>query len=160
MANDNVGAMVIETTFERARQMRVLNRLIVGCKDDGHAYRNAARDAVDPERRRQLLEMSRRRSAFAGELGVLVDDMGGSHAEHGSLSEALHRGARVLKVALAGPHEGDVFRECARIEGGVAARYEKALGRSWPEAVRLVVSAQSREIESDHTKMRVLRGLY
>jgi len=147
-----------ELAFVSRRQFGALGALIAGCRSAGRTYRSASDIVSNVEHRKLLLALSRRRSSFVDDLSKF----GGARAHLPSTGSilGLMRWALQSLGAIQGPHDGEIFRECAKAEARVLHLYARALSRVWPLEMRNILSNQSREIETSYDRMRTLRGLH
>ena len=128
---------------------RVLNRLIVACRDDIHAQTTAASAVSGNVRRDRLNDSARRRETFVDELSELVRTAGGHPARDGTIGESLRGTFRQLRALVIGHHTGDAYAWCQQVGAATAESYERALAGRLPDGARDVVLRQYAEITAD-----------
>lgn len=131
-----------------------LNDLIETCQDGEQGFREAAEGTRNQKTREIFLEYAQQRSRFAGELQMLVTEMGGRARKSGSMSGALHRGWMNLKQAVAGNDEAAIIAEAERGEDAAVEAYRKALAKDLPPDIQEVVDRQYREVLASHERIR------
>jgi uncharacterized protein (TIGR02284 family) len=127
-----------------------LNDLIETCRDGQEGFRSAAEGVGDEELRALLLEYSRQRGSFSGELQAEVRRVGGEPETEGSLAAAIHRGWMDIKAAVTGADDRSILTECERGEAAALANYRAALGKDMPAGVRATVERQFAEVRDAH----------
>lgn len=128
---------------------RVLNRLIVACRDDMHAQTSAASVVSGTVRRDRLNDSARRRETFVDELSELVRTAGGQPARDGTFGESMRGTFRQLRALVIGNHTGDAYGWCKHVGADTAESYERALEGRLPDGARDVVLRQYAEITAD-----------
>lgn len=145
--------MLSEDTVE------VLNELIQTSEDGKKGFADAAETATKPE----LKTMFRGRSADCGtaviELQALVQSIGGTPKDSGTVAGAANRGWAKVKTAVSDPNIG-MLEEIERAEDKAKATYMKALDTKLPQQVRMVVQRQHDGAVRNHDLIRDLRNSY
>jgi uncharacterized protein (TIGR02284 family) len=131
-----------------------LNDLIETCQDGEQGFRAAADGTRNQKTREIFLEYARERSRFAGELQMLITEMGGRARKAGSMAGVLHRGWMNLKEAVANNNEAAIIAEVERGEDAAVEAYRKALARDLPPDVQEVVDRQYRDVLATHERIR------
>lgn len=139
-------------------QPKLLNTLIVACRDDVIAQSAAAKTSTTATSRSHLEDLAQRRGSFVAELSELVSRQGGSPATGGSGGEAIRAAVQRVRSLVIGHNAGDSYATCARVEGKAQHLYERALERPMSEDVRAVVTRQLAEIAVDCDLLRRLRS--
>ena len=136
---------------------RVLNGLVAACYDDMRVQAAASRAVIAGERQHRLEDHVQRRATFIHELGELIEDLGGTARERGSVVELALDSLQRVRHLVIGKHTGDAYTACARVEGKTEDLYEGAMAGGLPDYVRLVVERQHAEISSNSQEFRRLR---
>jgi hypothetical protein len=147
--------MAMEPALEGSR-VRSLQRLIDACTDDGRTLRRESR-FVGEQARGVVLAAAAERRHFAD---ALRDAAGGHLARArvgGSWPELLRELARSLGVAAGGPNRGDAIRACRCSSTRTEARYERALGLSWPDNVGPMLVDQRARIQQTRSDLTALQ---
>ena len=134
-----------------------LNDLIETCRDAEEGFSTAAEGVKDEELRALLLEHSRQRAGFAGDLQTEVRRLGGEPVTEGSVAGAVHRGWLGIRAAVTGADEDSVLSECERGEDAAIANYRAALNADMPAGVRALVERQFAVIRDARDRFRALR---
>jgi uncharacterized protein (TIGR02284 family) len=92
------------------------------------------------------------------ELVALIRAYGGTPADGGTASGALHRGWVHVKGSLGANSELSILESCERGEDTAVARYRKALKQNLPADVRAVVATQAEGAQRNHDQIRDLRN--
>jgi uncharacterized protein (TIGR02284 family) len=124
-----------------------LNDLIETCRDGEKGFQTAAAHAEDPELKKFFDQHSQQRAQFASELQAEVRQLGGTPAEGGSVSAALHRGWINLKSVVTGGNAEAIIAECEQGEDAALVNYERVLKQNLPPNVLPVVKHQYTEIK-------------
>jgi uncharacterized protein (TIGR02284 family) len=141
-------------------QSEILEDLVTSSRDAGHTYRYASSVVANPEHRRLLLALAARRSELVDILWKPLEGECGEASNDGSTLGALRRGRRWFIELLQGPHEEDLFRDCALAEARALGLYVRALRRNWPIEIRSILEKQAGEIKLNHDRMLKLRGTH
>lgn len=137
--------------------IRTLNGLIQTCKDGQDGYQSAANGITDSTMRKLFLDYSTQRGTFAGQLQVLVQELGGTPETTGSIAASLHRGWINIKAAVTGKDEHKILEECVFGEGSAVNNYRDAVETGLPATVGTVVKAQYDLIRESRDKVRTLK---
>ena len=136
----------------------VLNDLIETARDGEYGFRTCA-EAVESSQLKQVFsDRALQCRAAADELVPLVARSGGTPAEGGTASGALHRGWVKVKGAVGADSAESILEECERGEDAAVARYRKALKQTLPADVRSVVERQAAGAQRNHDQIRDLRN--
>jgi len=95
--------------------------------------------------------------AAAAELMALVTKYGGTPAEGGTASGALHRAWVHTKAAVGANSDVSLLSECERAEDASLARYRKAMKAVLPSDVRSLVEHQADGAQRNHDHIKSLR---
>ena len=141
---------------DRLRACEALNELIRGCQADAVLLEVAATVVDDPSERARILEMSRRRTGFVGELSEAIRGLGGTPVRAGSLlARARTLLLRVRAVAM-GVREQEAYGVCAGALAATESEYADTLAAGLPESGASVVARQHLEITRDRAGLRRL----
>jgi uncharacterized protein (TIGR02284 family) len=135
-----------------------LNDLIAACRDAQEGFSTAAEGVKDEALRSLLLEYSRQRAGFAGDLQAEVRRLGGEPVTEGSVAGAIHRGWLGIRAAVTGDDEDTILSECERGEDAAVANYRAALNADMPAGVRALVERQFDLVRDARDRLRTLRG--
>jgi uncharacterized protein (TIGR02284 family) len=119
-----------------------LNGLLQTCLDAHDGYQAAARHVDDMDVKKLFGHFALERKRFGEELGLVIEGLGGTPRERGSVKGALHRGWIEFSSEMDEPLRGDVLKECARGEGLAVRHYEDALAKGLPGDARRLVERQ------------------
>lgn len=134
-----------------------INGLIETCKDGQQGYKNAAEGVESSDLKTLFYEFDQQRSEFAGQLQMLVRELGGDPENSGSFTAALHRGWMDIKSVVTGKDEGAILNECERGEDVAKNTYKEALEQSLPANVASIVQTQYTAVQAAHDKVKALR---
>ena len=136
----------------------VLNDLIENSRDGEYGFRTCAEE-VETSRLKQLFsDRAAQCRAAADQLIPYVSRYGGTPADGGTASGAMHRGWVHVKGAVGANSETSMLEECERGEDAAVARYRKALKQNLPPDVREVVERQAAGAQRNHDQIRDLRN--
>ena len=137
----------------------VLNDLLENSRDGEYGFRVCA-DEVDAgsQYKRVFSERAAQCGVAAGELAALVTQYGGTPADGGTASGAMHRGWVHVKAAVGANSELSMLEECERGEDAAVARYRKALKQNLPADVRALIQRQADGAQRNHDQIRDLRN--
>ena len=139
--------------------VKLLNNLIQTSEDGKKGFAEAAEVAT----RRELKTMFRMRSrdwaTAAIELRALVQSIGGTPKDSGTIAEVGHRGWAKLKTAVGDANIG-MLEEVERTEDKAKAAYVKTLTTKLPQQIRVVVQRQHDGAVRNHNRIRDLRNSY
>jgi len=135
----------------------VLNDLIENSRDGEYGFRVCAEEVDSANLKQVFTERSAGCQAAVGELIALVTQYGGTPADGGTASGAMHRGWVHVKGAVGANSEVSILNECERGEDTGLARYRKALKQALPADVRAVVERQAEGAQRNHDQIKALR---
>ena len=133
-----------------------LNSLIEVNRDGQKGFQEAAEKVEAPQIKTFLLEQSRSRAQFVGELQPLVQSLGSAPENTGTIAGALHRGWMDLKSALGGGDHA-IMAATETGEDYAIKEYKKALDETLPAPVREVVERQLQSVKQTHGKVKAMR---
>ncbi|AMM23407.1 ferritin-like domain-containing protein [Variovorax sp. PAMC 28711] len=136
----------------------VLNDLLENAHDGEYGFRVCA-DEVDASSalKRVFGERAVQCRVAGNELAALIAQYGGTPAEGGSATGAMHRGWVHVKAAVGANSELSMLEECERGEDAAVARYRKALKQDLPIDVLALVQRQADGAQRNHDQIRDLR---
>lgn len=134
-----------------------INGLIETCKDGQAGYKHAAEGVQSSDLKTLFYEFDQQRSEFAGQLQMLVRELGGDPENSGSFTGALHRGWMDIKSVVTGKDEGAILNECERGEDVAKNAYKEALEQALPANVASIVQTQYTAVQAAHDKVKALR---
>ncbi|MDA7417518.1 PA2169 family four-helix-bundle protein [Xenophilus arseniciresistens] len=141
----------------RSDVIDVLNDLIENSRDGEYGFRTLA-ERVEGTRLKQLFtDRSVQCAQAAQELSQWVRAQGGTPADGGTASGALHRGWVKVKGAMGADSEVSMLEEAERGEDAALARYRKALKEDLPADVRALVERQAQGAQQNHDQIKLLR---
>lgn len=136
----------------------VLNDLLENSRDGEYGFRTCAEEVeAGSASKRVFEERAAQCSAAANELAGLILQYGGTPADGGSASGAMHRGWVHVKSAVGADSERSMLEECERGEDAALARYRKALKQNLPADVRALVQRQADGAQRNHDQIKALR---
>jgi len=135
-----------------------LNDLIAACRDAQESFSTAAESVQDEDLKALLLEYSRQRAGFVGDLQTEVRRLGGEPETEGSVAGAFHRGLIGIRAAVTGADEDSIIEECEHGEDAGLANYRSALNADMPASVRALVERQFAVVRDTRDRLRALRG--
>src|SRR3712207_1540935 len=101
-----------------------LNGLIQTCKDGENGFRTCAEDVTRLELKSALIGAAERCAQSALELQDIVQRLGGTPEQSGSLAGSVHRRWVDIKAAITGRDDAAVLAECRRGELVAQDSYE------------------------------------
>ena len=134
-----------------------LNELIETCKDGEYGFRSCAQHVKSSELAMLLVRRADDCRLAAGELQRRVVMLGAKADTTGSVSGALHRGWVALRNTLSSYDDLAVLKECERGEDVAARSYRRALEKSLPEPIRLLVESQYLGVRRNFEQICALR---
>lgn len=138
--------------------LRVLNELLMACRDAEQGYQAAA-DAVPAPELVELFEgYALQRGKFVVELQDRIRVLRGTPVKGGSPAGALHRGWMELKTAMASNETHALLAGCERGEDMATKLYGAALRDTAvdPQS-RALVQRQYEQVQAAHDRIRQLR---
>jgi len=136
----------------------VLNDLLENSRDGEYGFRACADEVKSPEAKQLFASRAEQCKKAEAELLALISAYGGTPADGGTASGALHRGWVHVKGSLGANSELSILESCERGEDTAVARYRKALKQQLPADVRAVVMAQADGAQRNHDQIRDLRN--
>jgi uncharacterized protein (TIGR02284 family) len=140
-----------------AEVIDVLNDLLKTSRDGEYGFRTCAEEVKASKLMAVFNDRAEECRRAAEELMQLIAHLGGSPAEGGTTSGAMHRGWVHVKGAVGANSELSMLEECERGEDAAVARYGKALAQNLPADVRSLVERQSQGAQRNHDEIRALR---
>jgi uncharacterized protein (TIGR02284 family) len=147
---------IIESV-DKQETIDCLNSLIQVCTDGELGYRTASEHVKNSELSSVFDEHAKQRAHFKRDLQAEVERLGGTPADSGSLTAALHRGWIDVKAALSGGHPGLIIAACETGEDSAKAAYERIVNTDISGQSRSLVEKQWRKIEEAHKHMLRLK---
>jgi uncharacterized protein (TIGR02284 family) len=139
------------------QHIKVLNGLVEATLDSAHGYKEAAKDAKNPQFKSLFEKRSMERNRLTAELQTEVRSLGGKPEDEGSMLASAHRVFLNLKSKMTGSDQGVVDAVEAG-EDHIMAKFEDALKQQHLSApVKIVVSRVYTEIKAGHDQMRDLK---
>jgi uncharacterized protein (TIGR02284 family) len=136
----------------------LLNALLETCRDGEFGFSACARHVGATELREVFAMRAADCQRGAIELETYITEYGGTPDSGGSATGALHRGWLELKSALPGGNDRAMLDECARGEDVALQRYEDALRRPLPDALRAVLERQLSGVRRNRQQIQQLRA--
>lgn len=134
-----------------------VNELIECCLDGEFGFRASAEHMRNDGTRRLLLQRADDCGSAAAELRPIVVSLGGTPDDGGSAGGAMQRGWVAVKGTLSGYSDLAILEDSERAEDKAIQRYQTALGKELPAAVRAVVEAQYLGVQRNHAQIEALR---
>nr|WP_297354848.1 PA2169 family four-helix-bundle protein [uncultured Caldimonas sp.] len=150
----------MNTALSNGEVVDLLNGLLETCRDGEFGFSACARHVTADELREVFAMRAADCQRGAIELETYISEYGGTPESGGSASGALHRGWLELKSALPGGNDRAMLDECARGEDTALQRYEDALRRPLPDALRAVVERQLAGVRRNREQIQQLRARY
>lgn len=145
---------------EQNKTISILEDLIETCRDGQNGFQQAAEHAKAPELREFFNTESLKRASFAGELEVLVQQLGKADPDRtGSMAGALHRGWFAMKEKLGGGDES-ILNSVEAGEDTAKKAYEKAIKEPLPSDVLAILRRQFESVLASHDRARTLRDAF
>lgn len=151
---------VAEEGVDNDEVVDVLNDLLETCRDGEYGFKSSAEHAKTTEVKSLLLRRTEDCATASAELEQAVRQHGGKPAERGTASGAVHRGWVAVKSAFTSMDDKAVLEECERAEDSAVAAYRKALKKSLPADVRLMIERQAAGAQRNHDQVRDMRDRY
>jgi uncharacterized protein (TIGR02284 family) len=147
-----------EPIMQTAQEVEsTLNHLIEICRDGQKGFEAAAKAMTDSSLQAELTQYSLQRQRFAADLKLILDSMGESPHEDGSVAGALHRGWINLKAAIAGNNRYAVLAECERGEDSAIKAYREAISSTLSTGLETLVESQYEQVQRVHDRVKELR---
>ena len=136
----------------------VLNDLLENSRDGEYGFRACAEEVKSPAAKQLFASRAEECKKAEAELVALVRAYGGTPADGGTASGALHRGWVHVKGSLGANSELSILESCERGEDTAVARYRKAMKQNLPADVRNVIAVQAEGAQRNHDQIRDLRN--
>lgn len=146
------------TPMDNSDVVDVLNDLLENAHDGEYGFRVCAEEVETPALKQLFGDRAAQCRAAADELLPMVARYGGTPAEGGTASGAMHRGWVHVKGAVGANSAESMLEECERGEDAAVARYRKALKQNLPADVRSLVQQQADGAQRNHDQIRDLRN--
>lgn len=154
------GSLAGEQTLDNQEVVDVLNDLLETSRDGEQGFRTSAEQAQTSEIQSFLARRAGDCAKAAAELEQAVRAHGGTPADGGTMTGAMHRGWVAIKTAMMANDDKAVLEECERGEDAAVASYRKALQHALPPGVRSLVERQAAGAQRNHDEVRALRNRY
>ena len=145
--------------MDRDDVISTLNNLIATSKDGEQVFANCADNVKNQTLRAFFLQKTERCREGAAQLQQIVREMGGDPDTGGSMSGAMHRFWVDIRGTISGMDDHAILDECERGEDNAKWAYEAALKEDLPGDVRRVIENQSREVKTNHDRVKELRNI-
>ena len=156
--NDGTASVVADATPANYDVVDVLNDLIENARDGAYGFIACAEDVEgSPQLKTTLSERAAECRRAVDELVPWVKRYGGTPAEGGTATGALHRAWVHTKAAVGVDSAASILDECERGEDASLARYRKALKADLPADVRAVIERQAQGAQRNHDQIKTLR---
>ena len=139
--------------------VKLLNDLIQTSEDGNKGFVEAAGEATTPELKIVFHQRSLDCAEAVTELQALVNSLGGTPEDGGTIAGAAHRGWTKVKATIGDANIG-TLEEVESAEDKAKAAYTKALKAKLPPQVRTVVQRQHDGAVRNHDLIRDLRNSY
>lgn len=139
----------------RQELLECLNELIETCRDGENGFQTASDNVQYPDLKSFFRECSVQRAQFASELESEIRQLGGSPADGGSVSAAMHRGWMNIKSIVSSDEA--VIQECARGDKAAIETYQRVLKNNLQPNVLPVVKHQFTEIKRTLDRIQDLK---
>ena len=159
-ASGLVGAGQVGAPMDNQEVVDVLNDLLETSRDGEQGFRTSAEQAQTGELQNFLARRAGDCAKAAAELEQAVRAHGGTPADGGTMTGAMHRGWVAIKTAMMTNDDKAVLEECERGEDAAVASYRKALQHALPPGVRSLVERQAAGAQRNHDEVRALRNRY
>lgn len=134
-----------------------LNDLLETSMDGELGFSNSAKYVESPSLRQVFSNRAQDCQCAAEELRTQIIALGGKPHEGGSGSGKLHLTLLKMRGKLSGHSDAAMLEECERGEDVAKARYRKALEKSLPRDIQLLVQRQYEGALKNHDQIRLLR---
>ena len=149
-----------EQNMDNEDVVDVLNDLLETSRDGEQGFRASAEQAQNGELQNFLARRAGECAQAAAELEQAVRAHGGTPADGGTMTGAMHRGWVAIKTAMVANDDKAVLEECERGEDAAVASYRNALQHALPPGVRSLVERQAAGAQRNHDEVRALRNRY
>jgi uncharacterized protein (TIGR02284 family) len=144
--------MVVEETIS------LLNGLIATCRNGQLGYAEAARLVQDTKLQTIFAGYSKERAGFVKALQAEVEKLGGTPAEHGSISAVLHRGWMGLKSMVTFGDGGAILAACETGENSAWTHYKEATDSTVSGESRALIDKQWGKVKEAIAHLQHLQG--
>lgn len=158
--NTDSGAMAADTTggSHHVNVVDVLNDLLENTRDGEYGFMACAEEVEATSQLKSVFnERATQCRSAATELVALISQHGGTPADGGTASGALHRAWVHTKAAVGANSPTSLLEECERGEDAALARYRKALKADLPADVRTVIARQAEGAQRNHDQIKSMR---
>lgn len=149
-----------EQAMDNEDVVDVLNDLLETSRDGEQGFRSSAEQAQTSEIQSFLARRAGDCAKAAAELEQAVRAHGGTPADGGTMTGAMHRGWVAIKTAMMTNDDKAVLEECERGEDAAVASYRKALKHALPPGVRSLIERQAAGAQRNHDEVRAMRDRY
>ncbi len=140
------------------RDTEALNELIEVTIDSADGYREASKNASNPNFKRLFEDRATSRNQIVRVLQEKARSLGGNPPDEGSMLASAHRMFVNLKNTVTGGDDKSVIEEVERGEDHIKAKYEDALKDPDVSAdIRTTISSLYEGVRADHDRMRDLK---
>jgi uncharacterized protein (TIGR02284 family) len=157
-ARERFRAGAEDAMAERTARM-VVNDLIENCRDAARGFRDAAGLLKDASLQGMLLDLADERQAFAAELELHAQRLGGDAAGAGTAAATVHRRWMEVKSTLTSHDEHAIMIEVRRGDAVTLRVFGEALTAMLPVSIRDIVERQETRIRDGHARIeRAITG--
>jgi uncharacterized protein (TIGR02284 family) len=139
--------------------IKVLNQLIQTSEDGKKGFADAAGEVTKPELKTMFQSRSSDCNSAVIELQALVQSLGGTPENSGTIAGAAHRGWAKVKATIGDANIG-MLEEVESAEDKAKAIYTNALKGALPAQVRELVQRQYDGAVRNHDMIRDVRNSY
>jgi uncharacterized protein (TIGR02284 family) len=131
---------------------------LIDCVMDGESgFRASAESILNPQTKQLLLQRADECSRAAAELQPIAVNLGGEPRKGGSTGGAVRRGWVAVKATLSAHSDRAILDEAQRADDRAIRRYQAAMNKELPAAVRVVIEGQYLGLQRHHTQIKALR---
>lgn len=135
-----------------------LNELIQVCKSGEYGYQTAAANVRNSQLETVFTDYAKQRAGCARQLQAEVERLGGTPADSGTMTAAVHRGWIDLKSALTGSDAGAIVAACETGEESALAAFERVANYTDVSGeTRVLVEKQWHKVQEAQKRMLRLR---
>lgn len=143
--------------LENEQVVEVLNELLETARDGEFGFQACADEVAVPNLQQLFYHRAEQCHEAADELVLLIWRFGGTPAERGTASRAIHR-SFVGRDAAGADSDLSMLEDCERREDASVARYHKALKQNLPPEARRFVERRAQNAQRNHAQIRDLRS--
>ena len=136
----------------------LLNELLETTRDAEFGFQACADEVAAANLQQVFYLRAEQCHQAADELVQLIWRFGGTPAEGGAATGAMHRGWGHIKGAAGADSDLSMLEECQRREAAAVARYRKALAQNLPSEVCSFLERQAQRAQRNHDQIRDLRN--